>query len=494
MSSFGEIEGVLTAELHLNHYTGHGTNYGVIILKSTTQKVHDVDMVAVVDLSASMVGTKMDIVQSTLESICKLSTAASTLSIVGFSNTSKVYTDRLPVGNCSDTIRNLSAFGATNFSAGIDSGLEQLSKIAPDRRKAFFAFTDGQINRGIIDRDQLYNHFENLWKKYNNDSYLWLASIGSFSDYELIRKLSKISETSTFNHIQDVDYGEFADQIGNLIAICQSTYSGEINICGQKIPFCLPREGVNSYLFSIDEPGDVIAQFTGHHSLQLQTTFEMDKQDTVSLMKPLIDILILKKKCLETLLDLSSATNSVKLDVFNNTLLDISEQFGNVTDMDHDVYCKEKLVLKTLIEKLTIALKTTLTAEERCVLSSKTLQLKRQSSSGYTSQIGKLFRSRSCQPDIELSSTSSISNLEFDPTIDILPGFIPLYGMHDQKDDLCQTSNQIEQTLPRNSIWPEPTAWDYAIIPGLSHTSDPQIESESAENVNQLLKHFHSSF
>ena len=102
-----------------------------------------------------MSGIKLDMVKRTLETICDLATAGSKLSIIGFSDFAEIYASRVPVKKCYNLISRLEVYGNTNLQEGIDCGIEQLDSIPEGRRKAFFAFTDGRVNRGVTDREEL---------------------------------------------------------------------------------------------------------------------------------------------------------------------------------------------------------------------------------------------------------------------------------------------------------------------------------------------------
>ena len=407
---------------------------GMVLLKGnqTTGKKHtfDVDYVFVVDTSGSMDGEKMKLVRATLDSVCDLSTVGSTLTIVGFSDRETVYTNHQPVKTCYNMISTLHPHGMTNIQAGLDKGVFILNTIpiTKKRRRAFFAFTDGHINKGIQDGTDLQTHFKGIWEKHKHNTLLWLTSLGSDSDFKTIQYLSHVSQSSMFDHVRDSDYGQFPRNVGKMMGICQFAHFGTIEVCDRTIPFCLPQDGSNSFLFDISEYGTIVAKVCfsdGNNNdflLSCECKQNNDNKRVNGCMSSLISVLKWKRECLaHTMYVINSPLSNLETQqAFLKHLQNQISTLDNQSDNIH--YNWEVGLLEVAMNQLKSALNyVNSDIEDLHAVSSEVLYLQRQLTSEQNDSLGTLCRERSIQdcldwePPLEqLSPISPMSPLSLD--------------------------------------------------------------------------------
>lgn len=377
------------ANKYMSMEVGVAGQKGVVVLTSRHEIVEDVDIVAVVDCSLSMEGPKLDMVQMTLHALVEAATATSSLTIVRFSDDAEIVCEATPVRDCHEAIEKLEATDSTNLLAGLGLGIQSLvGSTKKDRRRAFFAFTDGCVNRGVTKTGELIAQFKRMWQGCD-DVHLWMTSLGSDSDYNLMRGLANVVQTkSMFNHIMDHDYGEFAGTVGALVATVQSSINGTIVINDHKTTtnFCLPRDAANCYLFDvITQP---ISVKVDSDECALSLKFDPSSSSTTKFdAAQLIQIVTVKDQCC-----VAAAKEHDDVDALKSLLaglpvisLDDKAEYAKIVRDQYAVMQQSIDNLKSIIDNYN-------DREKLCCLSSQMLSLKRQSTSSYTATVSKKFR------------------------------------------------------------------------------------------------------
>eukprot|EP00795_Rhopilema_esculentum_P005872 gene5872-11198_t len=115
-----------------------------------------IDIVAVIDKSGSMSGTKLQLVKTTMEFVVGQLKSDDRLSIVTYDTNvtldfklMKMTKDNKT--SCLEKIRNISSGNSTNLSGGLLKGLEQMAERQKDKNElaSVLLFTDGLANHGI---------------------------------------------------------------------------------------------------------------------------------------------------------------------------------------------------------------------------------------------------------------------------------------------------------------------------------------------------------
>jgi Mg-chelatase subunit ChlD len=184
------------------------------------------DIVAVVDVSGSMGGSKLELARTTLEFIVENLTEKDRLCIVAYDSSVSVPLDLKKMDEAGkttamDKIKALRAGSCTNLSGGLFRGID-IVKGRPAKSKAsvtsVLLMTDGEANEGIVGDDLIKATRKKIGE--NPDFSLYTFGYGASHNEHLLKNLSEVgSGMYYFIENNDIIPESFGDCLGGLLSV-----------------------------------------------------------------------------------------------------------------------------------------------------------------------------------------------------------------------------------------------------------------------------------
>lgn len=247
------------------------------------------EIVAVIDVSGSMQGQKMELMKQTLKLLVTRAglRSADMLGIVTFSsdtNTALPLTkmDGEGLQRASGVVSKLQAGGGTNLSGGLLQGIDMLQAVRSTNQssttRAVLLFTDGQANGGICDPTEMVSAAEGALT--GAPTAIFTFGFGSDHNEDLLQAISAAT-SSLYYFIQDTDSisSAFADCLGGLLSVVAQNVTLELKTTGGEHRIATIRSVLgNAYTSSVDEGG-------AHATVQLGDLYSEDEKDVLYELK-----------------------------------------------------------------------------------------------------------------------------------------------------------------------------------------------------------------
>jgi Mg-chelatase subunit ChlD len=174
-------------------------------IPDTNKKEKPVDLICIVDVSGSMYGERIELVQKSLNFLVYKLTNDDNLALIKFSDSAHLEFNftRMTQENkeiISTKINNLYASGTTNIYSGLELGLSLLTSnySSGDRIASMILLSDGYDN---TNRSKVYSNFKDLLERTNKTDYVFTLNsfaYGDDNDYELLNSIALIKPGSYF--------------------------------------------------------------------------------------------------------------------------------------------------------------------------------------------------------------------------------------------------------------------------------------------------------
>ena len=163
------------------------------------EKRTNADLIFVVDVSGSMSGNAIKLVKDTLNYIVNITNENDNIALVTFENSAQVKAGLTKMTEANKNsmrakINALSAYGGTNILAGLQMGLNQITKdySTGDRVCSLILLSDGEDIYG-----NTLSHFVNLINNGAKKNYIFTThafGYGSYHDSDLMSGISKLKD------------------------------------------------------------------------------------------------------------------------------------------------------------------------------------------------------------------------------------------------------------------------------------------------------------
>ena len=202
------------------------------------EKIKDVDIICVVDVSGSMSGDRLDLVKESLNYLVNLMNEQDNFALIQFSDDADLLTPPTKMTSENktkilDLIRNLEIIGGTNIYSGLQEGLRFIDNdySSGKRIASMILLSDGEDNYGGVE-----TRFKNLLQNSKKDDYIFTlhtVGYGENHDAKLMHDLSVIKDGGYFyikrlSMVQDVFleiYGSLSTVYEvNITLMIQSNY------------------------------------------------------------------------------------------------------------------------------------------------------------------------------------------------------------------------------------------------------------------------------
>lgn len=117
-------------------------------------------IIAVIDVSGSMNGERLDNVKNSLNHMVPMMTEADVFSLISFSEVAQIHCENVPLNaagitTVQNTIAHLAPISSTNMGAALVSARDIVSRTPCDKKVCILLLTDGHVNAGIVEADAL---------------------------------------------------------------------------------------------------------------------------------------------------------------------------------------------------------------------------------------------------------------------------------------------------------------------------------------------------
>lgn len=188
-----------------------------------------VDIIAVIDVSGSMAGEKMLLVQQTLRFLIDQLKSEDRLAIITFHSVVNVELSLTELAESGKTLAKkitsgLGPLGGTFLSGGLLSGLDLLLERSSSKRKnevaSMLFLTDGQATDGIKDRNELQKVLREYTSKIPDVISINTFGFGADHDATLLRSISDTANGMFYFINKSTDIAlAFADCLGGLLSM-----------------------------------------------------------------------------------------------------------------------------------------------------------------------------------------------------------------------------------------------------------------------------------
>jgi uncharacterized protein YegL len=184
------------------------------------------DIVAVVDVSGSMGGSKLELAKTTLEFIVENLTDKDRLCIVAYDSSVTVPLNLAKMtesgkSTAMDKIKALRAGSCTNLSGGLFKGIDIVKSRSKKSKAAvtsILLMTDGEANEGIVGEDLIKATRKKIGE--NPDFSLYTFGYGASHNEYLLKNLSEVgSGMYYFIENNDIIPESFGDCLGGLLSV-----------------------------------------------------------------------------------------------------------------------------------------------------------------------------------------------------------------------------------------------------------------------------------
>jgi len=187
-----------------------------------------VDLVLVLDKSASMAGEKLALIQQTAELVVRecSGTIRDRLSIITYDTEVECLMplaamDASGKERARESIRSIRAGSSTNLSGGLLRGLEEVANLQqPADNTSVFLMTDGHANAGIMDSQSLVRCVEGILAARATPCTIFTFGMGTDHNAGMLRAISDAGQGQYYAmEGRDAVPTSFADALGGLMSI-----------------------------------------------------------------------------------------------------------------------------------------------------------------------------------------------------------------------------------------------------------------------------------
>jgi len=186
------------------------------------------ELVAVVDRSGSMSGSKMKMMKETLDFlVCKGLSSGDALSIVTFDHDVQTVLPLTPMNaenrlSAAKVAKSIDARGQTNLSGGLLQGIDVLNgsaRVARETTRAVLLFTDGLANRGITSTRDLLEAMRGVLDPARPTT-IFTFGYGSGHNEDMLREVANLTEGLYYfiDSTDDIPQA-FSDCLGGLSSV-----------------------------------------------------------------------------------------------------------------------------------------------------------------------------------------------------------------------------------------------------------------------------------
>ncbi|EDQ88136.1 uncharacterized protein MONBRDRAFT_33043 [Monosiga brevicollis MX1] len=185
-----------------------------------------IDLVAVIDVSGSMAGQKLKMVQSTLEFLMRNLKDTDRFALVTFDSDVKTVFDLRPMTTahkeaCLADVQKLRAGSCTNLSGGLFRGVELMQQRGATKGavSSILLMTDGIANEGVRDKDDMCRALRGLMGP-APDYTIYTFGYGKDHNENMLRQLSETGNGMYyFIESNDIIPESFGDCLGGLLSV-----------------------------------------------------------------------------------------------------------------------------------------------------------------------------------------------------------------------------------------------------------------------------------
>ena len=195
-------------------------------------------LVAVIDISYSMMGDRLLLAKKTLEFIVNNLSSRDRFAIVTFGSSSETVFPLTAMSDNSrqtarDKIESIKVNGCTNLSDGLFKGISWLTNAPPDNTYSVMLMTDGQANAGITSSNSLVSTLEQKISALDHDVSVFTFGYGSDHNAQFLRAISD-STNGMYYFIEKTEQirEAFAECLGGVASVALQNAVLEITTCG----------------------------------------------------------------------------------------------------------------------------------------------------------------------------------------------------------------------------------------------------------------------
>lgn len=233
-------------------------------LESTEERKKNLRISAVIDVSGSMNGEKIELVKESLSFMVQELGENDEFGIVTFESNVKI---ELPIKKMDKEnkefalykIKEIETGDCTNLSGGLFAGIDQIrTNNSNDTTNAVLLFTDGQANFGIVENKQLFSSL-NMLIGNMNDHVIYTFGFGETHNSELLKKIAE-KGNGTYSFIQNTSAMKeiLVNCLGGLMSVVAQnlklivTPKEDIELVKIRTKFPMEKEGNSSVVLIKD--------------------------------------------------------------------------------------------------------------------------------------------------------------------------------------------------------------------------------------------------
>lgn len=190
---------------------------------NNSQIVIDKTFTLIIDVSGSMLGTKLDQAKAAANYIVDNLNPGDSFNIVKFESVAHSlwrqhnYVNPTRITQAHNYINNLQAHGGTNISAALDLAVPQYSVTDPDNANIIIFFTDGDANMGVTSTPALVAYAADLFDQVGVTINLFTLGIGDSVNEQLLTQLA-INNNGTAAFVIDNELQEAITNLYDMIS------------------------------------------------------------------------------------------------------------------------------------------------------------------------------------------------------------------------------------------------------------------------------------
>ncbi len=192
-------------------------------------------IIAVIDVSGSMQGERLDNVKNSLNHMVPMMTAEDSFSLIAFSDSAQIHCENITldaagITTVRDTVNDLRTISSTNMGAALIAARDIIGRTPCDKKVCILLLTDGHVNSGIREADPLNvlaNSIRDVSRPAPRSAVMAPTSISLFAvgygadhNYSLLQSFARdgggsYQVVNTLEHVASV----FGDMLGGMQTI-----------------------------------------------------------------------------------------------------------------------------------------------------------------------------------------------------------------------------------------------------------------------------------
>jgi hypothetical protein len=192
-------------------------------------------IIAVIDVSGSMEGERLDNVKNSLNHMVPMMTAEDSFSLIAFSDSAHIHCENIAlnaagIATVQDTVNHLNTISSTNMSAALIAARDIVGRTPCDKKVCILLLTDGHVNLGIVEvgpLNALANSIRDVSRPAPRSADMAPTSISLFAvgygadhNYSLLQSFARdgggsYQVVNTLEHVASV----FGDMLGGMQTI-----------------------------------------------------------------------------------------------------------------------------------------------------------------------------------------------------------------------------------------------------------------------------------